>query len=52
MSRLKNIQHLMRFILNRKRLWLLPVCLLLIVMGIFFIFTQGTVLSPFVYTLF
>lgn len=52
MARLKTIKHLLRFMLDRKRFWLLPVLLIVMLLGALLIFTQGTVLAPFVYTLF
>lgn len=52
MSRLKTLRHLFSFLLNRKRFWLAPILIVLILLGALLIFTQGTILAPFVYTLF
>ncbi len=36
----------------RKKFWLLPILIMLILLGVLIIFTEGTVLSPFIYVLF
>ena len=36
----------------RKKWWLLPILLVMLVMGALLIFAQGSVLAPFIYTLF
>jgi hypothetical protein len=36
----------------RKKFWLLPILLFLVVFGGLLLLTQGTALAPFVYTLF
>ncbi|MEI2787945.1 MAG: DUF5989 family protein [Steroidobacteraceae bacterium] len=41
--------HYMR---ERKKWWLLPVILVMIVLGGVLIFAQGSVLAPFIYTIF
>lgn len=52
MARLQTVKHLFQFMMNRKRFWLAPVLIVLILLGALLIFTQGTVFAPFVYTLF
>lgn len=52
MSRLKTLRHLFQFLMNRKRFWLAPILIILILLGVLLVFTQGTILAPFVYTLF
>lgn len=41
-----------RFLRIRKKYWLLPMLLMLLVLGGLTILTQGTVVAPFIYTLF
>jgi hypothetical protein len=36
----------------RKKLWLLPLILLLVLVGALLVFAQGSVLAPFIYTIF
>jgi hypothetical protein len=40
------------FLLARKKLWLLPIMLALLLFGGLILFTQGSALAPFIYTLF
>lgn len=40
------------FLRERKKFWLMPIVLFLLVMGALIVFTQGSVVAPFIYTLF
>jgi len=40
------------FMRERKKWWLMPVILMLLVVGALFVFAQGSVLAPFIYTIF
>ncbi len=40
------------FLKVRKKYWLAPLIITLIVMGSLIIFTQGSVLAPFIYSIF
>ena len=44
--------ELWNFMKARKKFWLLPVVIMLLVFGGLVILTQGTVIAPFIYTLF
>ncbi len=46
------LNDLWAFMRQRKKFWLAPVILLLVLMGVLLVLTEGTVLSPFIYTLF
>ena len=46
------LRELWAFLKVHKKLWLLPVILVLLLMGGLIILAQGSVLSPFIYTLF
>ncbi|MEK7545224.1 MAG: DUF5989 family protein [Patescibacteria group bacterium] len=52
MSRLTGIHHILKFLMNRKRFWLVPIVMMLLIIGTLVIFTQGSIFAPFVYTLF
>ena len=41
-----------RFLLRRKKYWLLPVLLVMVLIGGIVIFSQGSVLAPLIYTIF
>lgn len=40
------------FMKERKKFWLLPIIVVLMVFSALIVFTQGSALAPFVYTLF
>jgi len=40
------------FMKSRKRWWLLPVIIALLIVGVLIIFAQSSALSPFIYALF
>ena len=40
------------FMLARKKFWLLPVMLLMVLFGGLIVLTKGSVVAPFIYTLF
>ena len=44
--------ELLTFLKARKKLWLFPVIFLMICIGGLLVLTQGSVLAPFIYTLF
>ena len=40
------------FLKTRKKLWLAPVVFILFILGMLLVAVQGTVVAPFIYTLF
>lgn len=46
------IREIWEFLHARKKLWLLPIVIIIPIFGGLLIFAQGSVLAPFVYTLF
>ena len=46
------ISELLTFLRTRKKLWLLPLILVIVLIGSLLILAQGSVLAPFIYTLF
>jgi len=40
------------FLRVRKKLWLAPIIFLLVLLGLFIVFLEGSALAPFIYTLF
>ncbi len=49
---MSTLLELWRFLRVRKKYWLIPVCVLLIAIVGLTIFAQGSVIAPFIYTLF
>jgi len=46
------IRELWAFMKERKKFWLLPIVIVLLLFGTLVVLTQGTVVAPFIYTLF
>jgi len=44
--------ELVRFILNRKKYFLIPLIVFIVIFGGLFVLSQGTAVAPFIYTLF
>ena len=51
MNKLSIFVELWRFMRVRKKFWLLPLILLVILLGILLIFAQTSPLAPFIYTI-
>ena len=45
-------RELWSFMKMRKKLWLLPLVLVMLIVGTLLVFAQGSVLAPFIYTIF
>lgn len=46
------IMELWAFMRERKKFWLLPIVVVLVLLGSLIVFTQGSAVAPFIYTLF
>lgn len=44
--------ELWAFVRERKKFWLLPTMIILVLLGTLIILTEGSVVAPFIYTLF
>lgn len=40
------------FLRERKKFWLLPIIITMLLLGLVLVFAQGTAVAPFIYTLF
>lgn len=49
MSFLKELWFYMR---ERKKYWLIPVMLVMVILGVLLVIAQGSAVAPFIYTLF
>ncbi|MEZ4416251.1 MAG: DUF5989 family protein [Gemmatimonadota bacterium] len=45
-------RDLWEFLRVRKKWWLLPVLMVLVLLGVVLVFAQGSALAPFIYTIF
>jgi Family of unknown function (DUF5989) len=46
------VLELWMFMRERKKFWLLPIVIVLLLFGSLVVLTQGTAIAPFIYTLF
>ena len=46
------IGELWEFMKARKKFWLLPIVVMMLLLGALLIFAQGSAIAPFIYTLF
>ena len=46
------LADLWAFMRERKKFWLAPIIIVMVLLGALIVFTQGSALAPFIYTLF
>jgi hypothetical protein len=46
------LKELWSFLKARKKFWLAPIILIMLLLGVLMIFAQGSAVAPFIYTLF
>ena len=46
------LQELWEFLKVRKKFWLLPIIIIMLLLGGLLVFAQGSAVAPFIYTLF
>jgi Family of unknown function (DUF5989) len=46
------IGEMWAFLKSRKKLWLLPIIIVMVILGALLIVAQGSIMAPFIYTLF
>lgn len=46
------VLELWAFMKERKKFWLLPIIMVLVMLGTLIVLTQGSAVAPFIYTLF
>jgi len=52
MNRLEIIKEFWQFLRERKRWWLAPIVVFLLLLGAVLVFAKGSALAPFIYSLF
>jgi hypothetical protein len=52
MKYLGTIKELWTFLCERKRWWIMPIIIFLLVLGVVLVFAEGSALAPFIYSLF
>jgi hypothetical protein len=46
------IKEIFAFLKSRKKLWLLPIIMIMVILGGLLVLAHGSVVAPFIYTLF
>ncbi|HQR50034.1 MAG TPA: DUF5989 family protein [Methylophilaceae bacterium] len=46
------LKELWAFMRSRKKYWLLPILVMMVVLGVLIVMAHGTAVAPFIYTLF
>ncbi len=49
---LELLKDLWGFMRERKKFWLAPIILIMVLLGLLIVLTQGSAIAPFVYTIF
>jgi len=52
MGKLGILAEFWEFLRYRKRYWLLPIVIILLLLGLLIVFTESSAVAPFIYTLF
>ena len=52
MSKLSILKEFWDFLKVRKKWWLLPIVIFLVLLGLLIVLTEGSAVAPFIYTLF
>ena len=52
MSKLRVLKEFWAFLVERKKWWLAPIIIVLVLLGLLIVFTESSALAPFIYTLF
>jgi len=46
------LKELWAFMRTRKKYWLIPIIVMMVILGLLIVMAQGSVVAPFIYTLF
>jgi hypothetical protein len=52
MSQLTLVREFWLFMRERKKWWLMPILIVMVLVGALLVFAQGSALAPFIYTIF
>lgn len=52
MGKLSIFGEIWAFMNERKKWWLLPIIVMIVLLGLILVFAQGSALAPFIYTVF
>lgn len=46
------LKELWAFVRSRKKYWMLPILIMMVLLGVLIVMAQGSAVAPFIYTLF
>ncbi len=46
------LKEFFEFLMERKKYWLLPIIIILLMFGVLIVLSQGSAVAPFIYTIF
>tara|TARA_B100000780_G_C20819497_1_gene325605 strand:- start:352 stop:501 length:150 start_codon:yes stop_codon:yes gene_type:complete len=46
------LKEFIKFLIQRRKFWLIPILIILALVGSLIVLTQGTAIAPFIYTIF
>ena len=52
MSKISIFIEFLQFLKHRKKWWLIPIVVVLVLLGLLLVLSEGSALAPFIYTLF
>jgi hypothetical protein len=52
MGKISIVKEFFQFLRVRKKFWLMPIVILLLLLGFLIVISQGSALAPFIYTVF
>ncbi len=52
MTKLRILQEIFAFMRENKKWWIFPIVVMLILLGLLIVLSQGSAVAPFIYTLF
>lgn len=52
MAKLETVREFWGFLKTRKKYWLAPIIIMLLLLGALIVFTESSAVAPFIYTLF
>jgi len=51
-AKLEILKEFWQFLKERKKWWLMPIIIMLVLLGVLIVFTEGSAVAPFIYALF
>jgi len=49
---MKQLKELIQFMMEKKRLWLAPIIIVFLLLGLLIVLAEGSAIAPFIYSMF